>query len=271
MAATILKIATFNLRYDKPDPGNCAWSRRREVVAELILREAPDAIATQELLPSQRHDLHRLLPEYESIGRDRDGSGTGECCAILYRRSRLHCIEHGDFWLSETPDIPGSVSPEWQNPLPRLTTWGLFQAAEGDGAIAKGEPSRIAIFNTHLDYRSAIARERGARLIADRLAQLSPERVRAIVAGDFNDEAHSRPRQILGQPLANGIHLEDAIAALSPEEQLTFHDFRDRPFAAIDTLYCDRRFKCHGVRVNRDRPHGIWPSDHFPVSVELEV
>lgn len=41
-----LRVMTFNLRYDKPDLGNCAWKVRASAVASLITAYAPDLIGT---------------------------------------------------------------------------------------------------------------------------------------------------------------------------------------------------------------------------------
>lgn len=80
-----LKVMTFNLRYDKPDLGNQAGKVRQAAVAELIAAHAPDLIGTQEGKAHQLLDLHRLLPNYQSVGSDRTGIGLDEYCAIFYR------------------------------------------------------------------------------------------------------------------------------------------------------------------------------------------
>ncbi len=72
-----LKIISFNLRYDKPDRGNKAWTVRRDTVAATVWQAGPDIIGTQEGQGHQLLDLHRLLPEYQSIGGDRLGNGIG--------------------------------------------------------------------------------------------------------------------------------------------------------------------------------------------------
>jgi endonuclease/exonuclease/phosphatase family metal-dependent hydrolase len=70
-----LKVMSFNLRYDKPDLGKNAWTVRKDAVAALIAHYAPDIIGTQEGKAHQLLDLHRLLPDYQSIGYDRTGTG----------------------------------------------------------------------------------------------------------------------------------------------------------------------------------------------------
>lgn len=247
-------MMTFNLRYDKPDPGDRAWILRRSAIAALMAHYQPDLIGTQEGKGHQLFDLLALLPDYQMIGRDRTGGGHDEYCAILYRNS-LSCVGNGDFFLSETPDIPGSITTEWGNSLPRMVTWGIFTTPDH---------RKIALFNTHLDYQSAKARELSAVLICDRISQLTPEDAGIFLTGDFNADPGSIPRQIFQRPLGNGRQLKDALTILSFPAQMTFHDFTGKAFAAIDTIYYDQHWKLKQVRMDTQRWQKIWPSDHFP-------
>lgn len=252
-----IKIITFNIRYDKPDPDNQDWRIRRDAIAALIQESDPDIIGTQEGKAHQLLDLHRRLPNYQSIGGDRTGTGTGEHCAIFYHQDRLKCLDSGDFYLSDTPDSAGSVSPDWGNPLPRMTTWAVFSLAQAS--------KTITCFNTHLDYNSAKARELGARLIRDRLSHHNPDTTYFFLTGDFNAEPNSLPREILSQPLANQITLNDALSDIEVEKQLSFHDFTGKPFAAVDTIYYDSRLRRETVTIDNRKCLGIFPSDHFPI------
>ncbi|HEY9653266.1 MAG TPA: hypothetical protein V6C95_21585 [Coleofasciculaceae cyanobacterium] len=56
-----IKVITLNLRYDKPDPGDYAWTIRKQAVTALITHYAPDVIGTQEGKAHQLLDLHRSL------------------------------------------------------------------------------------------------------------------------------------------------------------------------------------------------------------------
>lgn len=256
-----IKIITFNLRYDKPDPGNAAWKVRKEAVAAIIKKHQPDAIGTQEGKGHQVLDLLGLLPEYASLGSDRTGTGSDERCAIFYRKERLICLEAGDFWLSETPDTPGSITPSWGHHLPRMATWGIFEVL--------GETGKITIVNTHLDYQSQLAREKGAELICDRLNNFYSEASFLFVTGDFNAEPNSHARKTFLKPLNGGIKLLDATADLSSKNRMTYNDFSDRAFAAIDTIYYDSRLKLQQIQIDSSRIDSILPSDHFPVVGEF--
>ena len=253
-----LKILSFNLRFDKPDPGEQNWRVRRRAIAELINEYAPDLIGTQEGLAHQLLDLHRLLPQYQSVGGDRAGTGTDEYCAIFYRPRRLECLETGDFFLSDTPEVPGSISPCWENPAPRMVTWAVFTLA--------GE--RVTLLNTHLDYHSARARELGAKLICDYL-QFKPMDSYCFLTGDFNAAPGTLPRETFQQSLANHLRLNDALAEVEKEQQMSYHEFTGKGFDAVDTIYYDSRVSLQMAKIDSSRRQGVLPSDHFPVIGEF--
>ncbi|MBW4682889.1 MAG: endonuclease/exonuclease/phosphatase family protein [Microcoleus vaginatus WJT46-NPBG5] len=256
------QIMTLNLRYDKPDPGDLAWKVRCKAVAAMITHYTPDVIGTQEALPHQLFDLLQRLPAYQCVGGDRTGRGTGEHCAIFYRIEQLLCISNGDFFLSDTPDIPGSISGEWGNPIPRMTSWAVF---------AGSDESRFSVFNTHLDYRSARARELGAQLIFQRMSEVNSAESLLLLTGDFNAEPATTPRETFLRQLPNEVQLFDVFAGIELEDQMTFHDFTGEGFAAVDTIYYDSRLMLQQVTADTAQWEKVWPSDHFPIIAEFTV
>jgi len=256
-----MKILTLNLRYDKPDQGNNDWNFRRYSIAKLIEKHNPDLIGTQEGKAHQILDLHRLLPQYQSIGTDQIGNGTGEHCAIFYQTKKFQCIESKDFWLSDTPNLVGSMSSEWGNSTPKLVSWGLF--------ISRETQQQITVFNTHLDYYSSEARKLSIPLIQEHLSQVNPEYSLLILTGDFNAEPNSEERNKLLKRLANQIQLLDSLSDIPLASQQTFHDFTGEAIAAVDTIYYDHRMLLKSVTIDVNQINDIWPSDHFPVIAEF--
>ncbi len=163
------------------------------------------------------HDQKRvsqisLLPKYQSLGSDRRGTGLDEHCAILYQPSRLQCLEIYEFWLSETPDIIGSITEAWGNPYPRMVTGAKFRTLEGQ---------TLQFYNTHLDYYSDQAKDLGAKCIQEHFCQLNLTKDYLFLTGDFNVNSQRLPRQILTQPLQSEIRLKDALADLELVPEVT--------------------------------------------------
>jgi len=48
-----------------------------------------------------------------------------EHMGVFYDKARLEVLESGNFWLSDTPDKPGSIGPGLL--MPRMMTWAKFQ------------------------------------------------------------------------------------------------------------------------------------------------
>jgi endonuclease/exonuclease/phosphatase family metal-dependent hydrolase len=257
-----LTVISFNIRYDKPDADERDWRVRRNAVAALLSHHSPDIIGTQEARANQLLDLHRLLPNYQSVGSDRRGTGLDEHCAILYRPSRLQCLETFEFWLSETPEVVGSLTESWGNPYPRMVTGGRFQTL--DGQI-------FQFYNTHLDYYSDTAKDLGAKCIYEHFCQLDLTHEYLFLTGDFNVNSERFPRQIFSRPLASGYRLVDALAGLELEEQMSFNNYNDRATLAIDTIYFDRRLSLDWAKVDKSRWLDLLPSDHYPVIARVTL
>ena len=254
-AAPTLRVMSFNVRLPVESDGPNRWEARRALATKLIRDADPDVIGTQELHKPQGDWLVSQLPEYTWFGKSRRGDDSDEHMGVFYRRDRLRVLESGDFWLSDTPDVAGSIS--WGHPLPRMVTWGLFQR------IADGR--RFYLFNTHLPYREEDedARTRGTRLLMSRIAAL-PSEVPVVVTGDFNTTPGSPAHA------AATTALQDAwtSAARRSGPEGTFHGFTGQPEQRIDWVLV-RGFEVRSASTLDVNEAGRYPSDHFPLLVEL--
>ncbi|HEX7069678.1 MAG TPA: endonuclease/exonuclease/phosphatase family protein, partial [Rhodothermales bacterium] len=182
-----IRAMSFNIRYATESDGEHAWSQRRDLASSVVRFHRPDVVGVQEALIEQLNDLKERLPDYDWVGAGRDDGKTGgEFSAILYRPDRLELLDSDTFWLSETPDVPGSKS--WDTAITRVVTWALFRDRT-DGA-------RFYHFNTHFDHIGQEARRQSAMLIVERIANRA-EDVPAIVTGDFNAEPDEPPYAIM--------------------------------------------------------------------------
>ena len=126
--------------------------------------------------------MKEALPSYDYIGVGRDdGKEKGEHSAIFYRTDKFDVIEKGDFWLSETPDVP---SKGWDAVLPRICSWGHFKC--------KDTGFEFLFFNLHMDHIGKKARVESAFLVQDKMKELGKgKELPAILTGDFNvDQTH---------------------------------------------------------------------------------
>lgn len=249
--AQTLRVMSFNVRLMPADDGENRWDARRELLVDTIRRARPDVMGTQELFKEQGDAIVAGLPQYAWFGRGRRGDDGDEHMGVFYRKDRLRVVESGDFWLSDTPEVAGSIT--WGHPFPRMVTWALFER------MADGR--RFYFFDTHLPYREedGAARARGAALIAQRIATL-PEGVPVVVTGDFNDVPGSDAYRTLAATL------QDAWTAAPRRSgpEATFHNFTGKADKRIDWIW-SKGLRARRVQTITDHRNGHYPSDHFPV------
>lgn len=200
-----------------------------------------DILGLQEVLPRQRADLEKALPEYAFLGTGRDPAGQGEQCPLLYRRESLQLADWGTFWLGPEPCQPG-----WDAALPRICTWARFES--------------LTVFNTHLDHVGAEARLQGLRRILERAAPPT------VLMGDLNDVADSPPLRLLAQRLVDAWlqHHPDGCGGG------TWHDFQGgQKGPRIDYIFVSPDLEVLDCQVVR-QGHPL-PSDHYPVRARVRL
>lgn len=103
-----MKVVTFNIRCDYGQDGLNEFANRKELILRKINQEKPDIIGFQEVLPHVAKWLKENLNEYYVIGCGRGANLRDEQMSIAYRRDRINLISMETWWLSQTPDVPGS-------------------------------------------------------------------------------------------------------------------------------------------------------------------
>lgn len=104
---------SFNIRYGTADDGIYKWDNRKHLVIDRINTFKPDLLGMQECRDDlQAEFIKSNLQEYEFYGVQRAGDGGTalEMAPILFRKNGFRLIQKGCFWLSDTPDLPGSIS-----------------------------------------------------------------------------------------------------------------------------------------------------------------
>ncbi|GHH97780.1 endonuclease/exonuclease/phosphatase family protein [Neobacillus kokaensis] len=255
-----LRVMTYNLKYADDTPPN-SWGARKNLMTEVITNESPDLIGTQEGLFRQLNELAAMLPDYGWIGLGREGGSQGEYMAIFYKKDRLEVLAYNHFWLSDTPSEIGSRT--WGNICPRMVTWVRF--------LDKKTNQSFYHFNTHLDNYSLLARVEGAKLIVQKALELDTT-IPIVLTGDFNESNHSESYKVIVEegPFSDTWFMaEERIN----EKLGTFNDFSD-PSGGKDRIDWILVRGSTGVGTSKivgDCQEGKFPSDHFPIVVELQM
>jgi len=267
-----LVVMSFNIRYAAANDGENNWDKRKDLACDVVRRQAPDVVGLQEALRSQIDDMRAALPEYGEIGVAReDGQTKGEYSAILYRKDRFTVDDSGTFWLSDTPEVPGSIT--WGNACTRVCTWARLLPK------APGKP--FYMFNTHLDHISQPSREKGIALIMSRLSSRKhPDPV--VLTGDFNSgENNAVVRYLKGERrleiVSNGMSqnplpLVDTFRLLHQDasDVGTAHSFKGS-YAGnkIDYIFVAPGTEVLRAEILHDNQDNRYPSDHFPITAAI--
>lgn len=260
-SATSLSVMTFNMRYDNPEDGQNNWRFRRERIAGVIKAQEVDVLGTQELLSNQFNDLSGLLTGYQGVGVGRlDGAESGEYCAVFFRKDRFTLLDSGTFWLSETPEVVGSLG--WDGACERIATWVVLRDRDG---------WELFFIDTHLDHVGQVARDEGVSLLMKRIETLSGGRP-VILTGDFNSEPGS---SVVAHVQKDGV-LRDAkaIAAQRSGTDWSFSDFGQIPEAErplLDYIFVSGDIEAVRYEVLPDIFDGGYVSDHAPVMAVVKI
>jgi endonuclease/exonuclease/phosphatase family metal-dependent hydrolase len=262
---------SFNIRFARIGHSEAApennWADsahpRRERTIRVIREAMPDLLGVQEAREVQINDLKEALPEYEfyGIGRD-DGKSGGEFSGIFFLKDRFTQKNAGSFWLSETPDQPGTTFSF--NKLPRIASWVKLTDKKAN--------REFVFLNMHWDHQDASAREKTGVLVRERLKTIASE-VPAIVTGDLNSHEDTKAFTALVGATGEGRKLLDSYRELHPERtknESTFDDWNGRiKGSRIDFVLYTDEFKPVAADIVRTNYDGLWPSDHYPVTATL--
>ena len=284
--ATTMQVGSFNIRYEnrRDSLNGNGWGQRCPVIAQLVRFHDFEIFGTQEGKHGPLEQLKGMLPGYEYIGVGRDdGKEAGEHSAIFYKTELFDLLDHGDFWLSQTPEKP---SVGWDAAMERICTWGHFKV--------KSTKRDFYYFNLHMDHIGVQARMESAKLVVEKIREICDGKP-VILTGDFNVD---QTNPIYGVFTGSGI-LKDSYEACEIRYALdgTANGFDPNSFtkSRIDHVFVSpmTRVIRYGVLTDTYRtmtpeaekyengnfPKEIsfqayqarTPSDHFPVKVILQL
>ena len=252
-----LSVLTYNIKYDNPSDTINGWENRKDFLISQLNYNQPDIFGTQEGLYNQLNDIKNGMDNYSffGVGRD-DGNIKGEFTAIFYNTKKLKLLKENTFWLSETTVIP---SKGWDAAYKRVCTYGLFEIQKTG--------KQFLIFNTHFDNEGVQARKESSLLILKKIEELNTLNLPVILMGDFNLESDSEGVQ----KILNYMEDSHVIANMKFGPQGTFNGFHFEKSVKkrIDFIFVSKNMKVFKSGILSDSKDCHYPSDHFPVYVEL--
>ncbi|MGN1122632.1 MAG: endonuclease/exonuclease/phosphatase family protein [Eubacteriales bacterium] len=248
-----VQVMTFNIRYDTKDDGINCFDGRKALVKAFLDREKPDVIGFQEVVPHVRAWLCENLPDYTVLGMGRNADYSGESVSIAFRKDKFDLVEFHQFWLSDTPDVPGSRYLLDQSGCPRISVQASL--------VSRAEGKVFTFANTHLDHVGKYAQVCGASLLMNKL--LSGQKYPFVLTGDFN----ATPKQEAIRAIKAIKGVRDLTAGV---KGTTYHGYGKVDNAKIDYIFSNRPAVKDSLTVHKDCENGIWISDHYPISVTVD-
>ena len=210
------------------------WVLRQADVIDAVRSGKPDIAGLQDIGPEHVIGLLAALPDYAVVAAaGTNDAAVGDALPILYRRDRFTLIDSGQFWLSETPEEPGSVG--WDAKQSRAAVWARLRW--------KDAPlTDVQILNVQFDEHGRTARVESAELIRRVVESLGARPL--VVMGEFQCPAGSRPYQILTEDRRNLAALIDTHGrARSPAPRGALQAWAGRSDARTQWILVNRRFQ----------------------------
>ena len=262
---TPIRFGNYNMREIMAvDTADRAFYNRLPVIVKRITDYDFDIIGTQEVTYEMRSALFEVFGNtYNIFGSGRKNYANGEGTPIMYKRDRFDLLESGNFWLSETPDVPGSVS--WDCSQERLATWGKF--------LDKKTGKKFFYVNTHFDHRGPVSRAKAAELLLEKAREMGGG-LPAFFSGDLNTTNSSNEITILSDnELVKDSYTSSETPPTGRVGSYYGFDF-DRPDGdnRIDYIFVPKNATVHSYAcIDDDLRYRQYSSDHCPLLVVVTI
>ncbi len=237
-----MKIMTFNMRNDGILPFS-KWKTRLKGFVKLIEKEKPDIIGTQEMTYKTKKSLQSLLIEnnlfYTFYGESRKRTNT------VYDEYNCLLVKEGikvnrtfTYSLSNTPLVP--VTKFTHDHFPRI--------------ITQIETDEYNIYNTHLTPKLLNNKLLQLKCITKIIEKDKP----FIIMGDFN----------LGMTKIKPFMEENKLIDATEKIGKTFSTKKE--LFHLDHILISDNLKFKNTIKHNFKYEGIYISDHYPISSEIE-
>ena len=263
-----VRLGTYNLWISNKGTGDYLWTNRRDVLAQSIVNNDWDIFGFQEANATIQSELPKLVAdkggnyEWWFVGRDSQDGKSGEALGIAYDPDRFTLSDQHYYWLSETPD---EMSYGWDE-------LGYHRVACCAVVTDKRYGKQFLLTVTHLPLAD-MARSEAAKLIVEREQMYNKPGMPSVLVGDMNatpDDAASATFRTCWNDAYQAV---DARFISGPVGTFNGHKTSTDlsvSTARIDYIYTRGSLALKSYRVDNSIYGGIYPSDHCPVSIQVD-
>ncbi|WP_353132191.1 endonuclease/exonuclease/phosphatase family protein [Pseudopedobacter sp.] len=262
-----LKIASYNIQYDNTVQAPASeWVNRKDLFKQMVEKYDFDIIGAQEPYLSQLNDIKSMLPGYDYIGISINGETTAlkrHYTPIIYKKDKIEILDWGTFWFSSSSSEPGSIG--WDAYSPRICTRALIKD-KTTGKI-------FNFFNVPLDHIGTTARDMSVQMLLS-LVPVASAKYHSIITGDFNLNQNSVNYNRI---VSSGV-LRDSYKMAQEKVNAEYGTYNDYVLNQNLGTRIDHIFLSTGLPLRVKKHHiitddfnGKYPSDHYPVMIELQL
>lgn len=246
-----MKLLSFNIRCAN-DPDGHSIAERASRVSAVLKAYAPDIVGFQEYHTRWEDAWPQVEdPAYGQLKVDR---GDGEGLVLWWRKAAFQVLEQGHFWFADDPRIP---STDWDEKYhkPRICAYLVLKE------IKTGKV--FTYMNVHYGF-GAEGHMKNAKLLKDWAQKLGHP---AIVAGDFNMTPDTPGYKAMAEAFTDANRATDGLT------DYTYHGygFSRFPPSQLDYCFVTDGVTPHSFAILKDTFEGKYPSDHYPIAVELSL
>ncbi|MEO1288932.1 MAG: endonuclease/exonuclease/phosphatase family protein [Chloroflexota bacterium] len=261
-----MRVMTFNVRGSFHDDGDNDWDKREAFNIATIKKWNPDIIGFQEAQEGNLSSYENELTDYTfelGLLSIRDAENCHRV-PIFWKSERFTKVDAGGYYLG---DDSTAFEAGWDATYPRAVTWVVL--CEND------TETDFVVINTHFPHARDVdaTRRKCAELIIEHLRG-SFSNLPQLVMADFN----ALPKSPAYQAFMDAGYIDSYHASPYNSDLSTFHGFQGENFEhdglRIDWILgydSEGRISITDCRVIMDAEPPIYPSDHYPILIEMEI
>ena len=247
-----LNVVSFNI-WCHDQPGKNSVNSRAPRLKEVLDPIDADIIGLQECTPNWLTHLEEDFSSKYEIFNVWRASHNHESTPILWRKDKFTCLDKGNFWLSDTPEVESEGWCEWK--CNRICTWAKLQDKK-TGEI-------FLLMNTHFGFGDP-CQIKSAKLIHE--YNLNLGNCPTVITGDFNMQPDFPAYTAMNE------WYTDVNIATTKDMCNTFHGNEPNQHwdSLIDYCFIDKGFQAISYRRITDKVGGHYPSDHYGIQAVIQ-
>lgn len=252
-----VRIISFNVRCKDDLYGSV--ENRSKLIVSAIRQYAPDSFGVQEATEEWIDIFNENLgDEYGCISQMRNSASNSEASAVFYLKSKYELLDSGTIWLSDTPEK--FASKFLLSSFPRIATWATLKD--------KTSGKVYTHINTHFDHVLEFVREKQAKVLCNKIAELAKDGHPVFCTGDFNSNEGAKAYKVM-----TSVMKDSKYVAITSDSGATFTNYgkTDSGKPPIDFVFVPQGTKVDTYKIIDEKIGGMYLSDHAGLCVDLYI